>query len=371
MLIRLIAPVLIVVAAPFARAEKAPVYERIVFPTANGRQVMLYALNDRGEVLGTDCDITTTPWNCDLFLWTENHGRRTIRAATSGLEKFFLNNHGHVAVNRNWWPVSNQRTVEFWSEQTGWQTVPQMSNISFFNDRDMIYGSLTMGASGLWDGHEFYPVLVPPGTAQWYATQMNNDGMLVGAIQLPPCGAFQCQHPFTWTNKTGVVDLGVLPDLPSGQPYALNDDGNVAGILYDGSLSTTRHIFLWTPKVGMLEVGACPGCSAPTALNKHEEIAGNVYYGVSIRTYFWNRSTGFIDIGTLGGSSARVTGMNDRAQIVGESSNSNGTWRAFVWSQKAGFIDLTPSGWGVATGINNDGLITGSSEAGPCVWIPR
>src|SRR5690242_14629665 len=179
---------------PFAWAENAALYRQINFPAAPGREVILQALNDRGEVLGTDCDTTT--FGCDVFLWTEKDGRRTIRTAATGLEALFLNNQGHVAVNRNWWPVPNH-TVEFWTERKGWQTVPDLQNISFLNDRDVIYGHLATGAAVLWNGGEFYPVVFPPGTQRWYATQMNERGMLTGSAQFPPCSEFQCQHPFT------------------------------------------------------------------------------------------------------------------------------------------------------------------------------
>src|SRR6187431_2204557 len=120
MRIRIIPLALILGVGSFASAENAAIYKQINFPAAPGRQVNLQALNDRGEVLGTDCDTTT--FSCDVFLWTEKDGKRTIRTAVTGLETFFLNNQGHVAVNRNWWPVANY-TVEFWTGQTGWQAV--------------------------------------------------------------------------------------------------------------------------------------------------------------------------------------------------------------------------------------------------------
>ena len=57
-----------------------------------------------------------------------------------------------------------------------------------------------------------------------------------------------------WSPATGLVDLGVLPGLPSGQANAINHSGSIAGLLYDSSFSTTRHVYFWTPKDGMQEI---------------------------------------------------------------------------------------------------------------------
>jgi probable HAF family extracellular repeat protein len=121
--------------------------------------------------------------------------------------------------------------------------------------------------------------------------------------------------------------------------------GSMAGLLYDSAYSLTRHLFLWTPHDGMQEIGACYGCTSPMAINKNDQVAGNIY-SFAIRTWFWSRQTGWFDIGSLGGRGARMSAMNDRGEIVGESADSHEVWHAYFWSPKDGFVDLTPNDWG-------------------------
>ena len=69
------------------------------------------------------------------------------------------------------------------------------------------------------------------------------------------------------------------------------------------------------------------------------------------------------DLGTLGGTNAFATGLNDHSQVVGRSLNSSGLTEAFAWSNGTmtglGFL---PGGTNsVATAINNRGEITGYS----------
>src|SRR4051794_12756852 len=47
-----------------------------------------------------------------------------------------------------------------------------------------------------------------------------------------------------------------------------------------------------------------------------------------------------IDLGTLGGSSAGSSAVNDAGQVVGQSDTSAGELHAFSWTQAGGMIDL-------------------------------
>jgi hypothetical protein len=340
-----------------AASAGTPAYERIGIALAQGHTLIFYGLNDRDQVLASDCDYTVP--TCDLFLWTEKSGKQII--ASGQYRRAYLNNAGHVALERN-------NGVEIWTERAGWTVVPGLTMALLFNDQDMIFGATS--TMGLWapkDGFTPFPTL-PAGPGGLY--RMNNEGLGVGFGRFEPCAVAMCNdHPLVWSPATGLVDLGVLPDRPSGQASAVNDKGFVAGLLYDAAFSTDRAIFVWTAKDGMQLVGACTGCSQPMAVNKHDEVAGPIY-STGLRTYFWSRSTGLFDIGTLGGRGASMHAMNDRAEIVGESADGHDVWHAFVWSEKYGMIDLTPASWGYGAAINNNGLIMGASADGWGVWKP-
>jgi probable HAF family extracellular repeat protein len=355
--VRILIPALMLGIPMSAIARAAPRYERIDIPAASGHTVTLYGLNNRGQVLGTDC----IPGACDLFLWTERDGKRVIGSAG---QYSHLNNDGHVLRTGF---SGGGTVVEIWTEQKGWSLIPGMNAaFSKLNDNDMFFGAGSLG-NGLWTPKDGLFPVVPPREGQLSLTGMNNDGDRAGQLYIP-CGVGPCfLHPMMWTRLTGAVDLGVLPGLPSGQAYVINDRGSIGGILYDATGSSKRHVFFWTPKDGMQDLGECVGCTSPEALNRHDEMAGRIWT-TTTRTYFWSRKTGMFDIGTLGGASASMRSMNDDGEIVGESPNGNGVWHAFFWSQKDGMVDLTPDDWGVGIAINNDGLIMGRSVNGFCVW---
>jgi hypothetical protein len=360
MRLRTLMPVLFLVAALPAIAGGPQLYQRIDFmPKLSDHWQFLLGLNDRGQVLAIDCSNSA----CELFLWSERDGKRII--ATGGGYGGFLTNNGEVLRNNT---DGGSNRVEIWTEQTGWRTVPGMLSAITFNDSGMIFGDHESLGRGLWTpGKGFFPFTQPP-NGQAGIRNMNEDGVAVGTGRFEPCSGYPCyEHAIGWSPAAGVFDLGLLPGLPAAQGTVINRNGSMAGLLYDSTYSLTRHLFLWTPHDGMQEIGACYGCTSPMAINRNDQVAGNIY-SFAIRTWFWSRQTGWFDIGSLGGRGARMSSMNDRGEIVGESADSHEVWHAYFWSPKDGFVDLTPNDWGVGTAINNDGLIMGWSINGACVW---
>ena len=72
-----------------------------------------------------------------------------------------------------------------------------------------------------------------------------------------------------------------------------------------------------------------------------------------------------IDLGTLGGSTARARGINEKGQVVGVADTANGRRHGFLWEngQMTDLSTFVPTALGEALGINNNGGIVGGSSA--------
>jgi probable HAF family extracellular repeat protein len=117
------------------------------------------------------------------------------------------------------------------------------------------------------------------------------------------------------------------------QANGINASGEVTGIL------NNAHAFLWMP-------------SSPN--------------GTSGRVF---------DLGTLGGSVSVGYSLNDSGQVTGYSTLSNGSYRAFLFSQRS-MVDLgiLEGNYSTGYGINAGGQVTGSgyvsSDEHAMLWTP-
>ena len=68
-----------------------------------------------------------------------------------------------------------------------------------------------------------------------------------------------------------------------------------------------------------------------------------------------------IDLGTLGGSKAVPAALNDNDQVVGLSSTSDGSEKAFLWENGSMRQLNVSDGWSSAEAITNSGLIAGTA----------
>ena len=81
-------------------------------------------------------------------------------------------------------------------------------------------------------------------------------------------------------------------------------------------------------------------------------------------------TTGFTDLGNLGGNVVLAGGINDFGQIVASSSDSDGVYHAFLWQNGAAskLPTLNASLSTSVTDINNQGLIVGRNGPQAVVW---
>jgi probable HAF family extracellular repeat protein len=77
------------------------------------------------------------------------------------------------------------------------------------------------------------------------------------------------------------------------------------------------------------------------AINNRGEIVGDsTTSSGQTRAVYWDSSRRPADLGTLGGENSTAFAINDLGQVVGASDNSSGARRAFMWSAATGMTDL-------------------------------
>ena len=156
---------------------------------------------------------------------------------------------------------------------------------------------------------------------------------------------------------------------------AINDAGQVAGTLNPGQDPQVAppRAMLYTPGVGTQDLGTLGGIlSVAYALNEHGQVAGYSTTATgAVHAFLWTPGAGMRDLGVLdGGTSSRARGINDRGDVVGQSTLPRTGARepethAFLWTPAGGMQDLGALGSGltssVAYDINNVGQVVGRS----------
>ncbi|WP_084181295.1 hypothetical protein [Polaromonas glacialis] len=219
------------------------------------------------------------------------------------------------------------------------------------------------------------------GAGNSVAYGINDQSEIVGALNTSVA-----LHPFRAVRRGGVQELTLPPGTNGGIAYAINELGEAAGyasgdigiravwwtrrgevqLLQSIGTLTTRALDLndrgdivgvsgnevktavaWPRKGGIISLGTLPGFvhSEAVSITENGAIAG-VAIGAGefpnrSRAVLWQPGgVGIRDLGTLnGGSDSRARDVNNRGEVVGTSSSTEGD-RAFVWTAATGMLDL-------------------------------
>jgi probable HAF family extracellular repeat protein len=188
------------------------------------------------------------------------------------------------------------------------------------------------GVAVLWKGDQLINLGFLEGGYQSFATDVNNSGQVVGFFGnlIPdPFSGYPTQvRQFFWENgvMTDVGTLGGNDSPPFGNP-AINESGQVVGCSFLNSTPNpvtgipTTDPFLWTKKGGMQDLGTLGGTvGLPLSMNNRGQVAGNSNLAgdLTFHPFLWDKENGIADLGTLGGDNGTVDQINEAGDVVGK-----------------------------------------------------
>lgn len=199
------------------------------------------------------------------------------------------------------------------------------------------------------------------------AEDVNENGHVVGASTIK--GGHS--HAFLWTPGGGMVDLGTLGGFHS-RASAINAQGNIVSASWtvpgNAFGEVVEMAFLWSSSHGMINLGGLMDGweSEAEDINDGGMVVGesgpNSWPPALFRGFVWTRSTGMVDIGTLGGACSNAMAINNLDQVVGQSQDAGGVWRPTIWSKREGLRPLPLPSDAAIHDINDRGYVAFTRE---------
>lgn len=231
---------------------------------------------------------------------------------------------------------------------------------------------------------------LPNGQRSW-TYWISENGLITGTSdngQIDPLLGFPESHAVLWRDGA-ITDLGTLGGGYESWGLSVNDRGDVVGFATNTTLEPLSFFcvpgvdcpqtraFLWREGV-MHDLGTLGGSDAIASLvNNKGQVAGISYtstnpspncYVLSLgnsdlvtHPFYWDDEKGMIDMGTLGGTCAQPNAMNNRGQIVGVSNVAgDSSWHGFMWDHGV-LTDVGTLGGTISSAVwvNNAGHVIG------------
>lgn len=247
-----------------------------------------------------------------------------------------------------------------------------------------------VGHAVQWRGGSLTDLGTLPGTGDLSSTPtwISANGLIVGLSENgeidPTVPGFPELHAVLWKHGK-ITDLGTMEGGYESIASAVNSRGEVVGFAVNNvpddysivGFPTQTRAFRWQ-KGTMQDLGTLPGGSDAIALmvNEGGQIVGESYTGDSVppppfvcgdfpltqHGFSWDNGK-MVDLGTLGGSCTFTYALNNRGQVVGQSTlPGDETSHPYIWERKK-MTDLGTLGgtYGFASWLNDSGAVVGSA----------
>ena len=187
------------------------------------------------------------------------------------------------------------------------------------------------------------------------AYSINDSGQIVGGYTTS-----SKEYGVAFLYTSGVMQtLGTFDGNPSCA-YSINESGQISGGA--GVFShTVGSAFLYQNNT-LQPIGEKSGWNLARGINNHGDTVVMSNSTGHVRSYIYSNGT-MQDIGTLGGTYAGVMAINEKGQVVGNSTTSGGASHAFLYSSGTTIdLGLGVGNWGsYGLGINNQGDVVGTT----------
>ncbi len=271
-----------------------------------------------------------------------------------------------------------------------------MAGIADNGQTDPLNPALPQLHGVLWDHGQMIDLgTLPGGADDLWANAVNSRGEIAGQgyNTIPDPHSFNgygYQSRAIYWNKGVMQDLGTLGTGTDAVALLINERGQILGVSYvDSNPSAfcsgvqigfvfTTGSFIWDKKNGMQDIGTLGGtCTVAYDLNNRGQVVGqSSQVGDPVNVAFvWDRATGIKQLPTGANLYGGADAINDEGKIVGEGDGPDGQPSAILWQERGGKWRATFLGSlhrGDCAGgasINASGQVVGVSGPNGCVTV--
>ena len=154
-------------------------------------------------------------------------------------------------------------------------------------------------------------------------------------------------------------------------PEAINNNGQVVGAICS-TVTNRSTLFVWDRENGIRDVGLTT--YGWNDINNAGQIVGTTTDpNGSKQAFIWDPNDGIQLLGTLDGTESYARALNNKGQVVGYSGPDRDRTQAFIWDKTNGMRNITPDDWefAMATAINDSGQIQGDILTGSNIHGPK